>query len=159
MEVSFKVDDKEFMDALDMLQDMSDAIDIKYVKSVMRRKLKPMVSRMKNASHSARLPQMIGVTAAKKKVNEFQIMKVGVVKNKVSLFPKISSYGLAAILEYGTPERFRGASKFGVVTGRVSTGKIQSGKYAFLRSSWDAEVNQFQNGTIDTIIKKIEKET
>lgn len=157
MQIEVKLNDKEFLDALDYLQKVEKSIDLKYIKSVMRRKLKPMVSMMKAESHSARLPQMIGITAAKKKVSEAQIMKVGVVKNDTSLFPNISSYGLAAILEYGTPERFRAAGGFGVVTGRIPTGKIPARKYAFLRKSYDATHEGFERDTIDAIIKRIEK--
>lgn len=153
--LTVELDKKEFLDALEMLKDMEESIDEKYVKATLRRKLKPMERRMKRDSHSARLAtHAIGITTAKKKT---PLIKVGVVKNDASVFEDISSYGLAAILEYGTPERFRAAKKLGVVTGKISTGRILPRKYAWLRSAWDKEVNQFEKDSLDTIVKKVEK--
>ena len=85
-DIEAKLDDKEFLEALDMLKDMEKSIDESYLKQTMRRKAKPIVSKMKTDSHSARLTQVIGVTTAKKKT---PLLKVGVVKNNTSflIFP------------------------------------------------------------------------
>ncbi|MDR8390996.1 hypothetical protein NC796_07600 [Aliifodinibius sp. S!AR15-10] len=154
-DINVDIDQKEFDEALDLLSDMHDSIDNKWLKSTGRRKTKPIIQKMQNNSPSSRLKEMIGVTTAKTKT---PFLKVGVVKNDVSLFPNISSYGLAGILEYGTVERFRTATRFGLVTGKIPTGKVPARKYAFLRSSWDSGVKKFEADFIASIIKKIEKE-
>lgn len=158
MNIEMDINDKDFKDTLKYFEKKAKSIDEKYLKSTLRRKSKTITSEMKRNSHSAKLPKMIGVTSAKKKVPDGALLKVGVVKNDPGLFPIVSSYGLAAILEYGTEERFRKTSKAGLITGRISTGKIPQRRYAFLRKSWDSKVTSFQKETIDTLVKRLEKE-
>lgn len=127
MDIEAKLDKKDFMEALDVLKKMEKSLDDNYMKSTIRRKAKPMVQKMKRDSHSKDLMAVIGITTAKKKT---PFVKVGVVKNNTALFPDISSYGLAAILEYGTVERYRAVKTAGIVTGRASTGRVPERKYA-----------------------------
>jgi hypothetical protein len=149
-----EIDGKDLLDAVDLLKDLEESIDNKYLKATLRRKSKPMQNEMKIMSPSSRLRNVIGATTAKSKTPLF---KVGVVKNNTSLFPNISSFGLAGILEYGTVERYRKTKSMGLVTGRVSTGRVPKRKYAWLRQSWDSNVKELEQSTINTIIKKIER--
>lgn len=157
-EIEIKLNEAEFLDAIEMLKDMEESIDDKYMKSTIRRKVRPIINDMKISSPSSRLLKVLGVTSAKRKTRG-GLIRVGVIKNDRGLFPNISSYGLSAILEYGTEERFRQASRAGFVTGRIPTGSIPKRRYAFLRSSWDTNIKGVQEETIKTVIKRIEKKT
>jgi hypothetical protein len=62
-------------------------------------------------------------------------VRVGVIKNDSAEFPTFSAPALASVFEYGTQERFRQLKAGGLVTGRVSTGRIKAGPW--LRPAWD----------------------
>lgn len=144
-------------DALRDLEKMHDSIDAKYLKTVQARKArKHFVPAMQRRSHSARLVDMISVTQAKKYTSRLGV-RVGVVKNDKDRFPKFSAQALAAVIEYGTAERYRQLKTLGIVTGRASTGSMPAAP--FLRPAWDANVKQFMDDVKDAIIKKVQKET
>lgn len=152
-----QINQKELSEALQSLDNMIEAIDdSKFVKSLFRRQAKThFVGDMKRNSPSVRLAKMVDVTTSKKLTGSFGA-RVGVVRNDVSLFPKISAQGLASILEHGTVERFRNSKRAGIVTGRVSLGKVESEPW--LRPSWDSNVEGFIRDTEDSIVRKIEKQ-
>jgi len=155
-----EVDKKEFNDALQTLSDMEEAIDDSWIKRTLRRKLGPMESEMKRKVlsnfGSERLASVIGITTAKKRIKSSVGAKVGVVKNDASLFPEISSFGLASILEYGTVERFRRIEKMGVITGRVSTGRVKPNPY--LRPTYDKKLPDVIKEFEKSVERKVQKE-
>jgi hypothetical protein len=107
---------------------------------------------MRRDSHSARLVKMIGTTTAKKWAGPLGV-RIGVVKNDVVKFTKVSAQGLAAMLEYGTKERFRMLKKLGVIVGRVSTGEMPS--FPFLRPAWFRGRNAMMNKTEKSIQNRV----
>jgi hypothetical protein len=140
---------------------MGDAVDEDWLKQTIRRKARPIVNEMKQRSYSARLLPTIGMTTRKKYTGGGGAVRIGVVKNDADVFENISSFGLAAILEYGTPERFRSAKVGGIVTGKISTGKIEVGRgkkiKPFLRPAWDNNRTKLIKEVEKTINWKIER--
>jgi hypothetical protein len=153
--INISVEEKEFAARLRELERMHDSLTPKWMKSTQRRKLKPMMNAMKSNSKSDRIASMIAVTTAKKRSGTFGA-KVGVVKNDEEMFPTFSAPALAAVLEYGTDERHRTTRRAGIITGKVSTGRVKPGP--FLRPAWDAHVQRFMKETSDAITKKVLKE-
>lgn len=138
---------------------MHDSIDAKYLKNRQAYYArKHFVPAMKRNSHSARLSKgnIISVTQAKKFTSRLGV-RVGVINNDPDEFPDFSAQALAAVIEYGTAERYRELKRAGFVTGRQSTGEMPAAP--FLRPAWDANVSQFMKDVEGAIIKKVEKET
>lgn len=102
----FYIDQKSFDQAIEDLQKMHDSLDTKYLKSTLRRKVKPIVREMQIQSPSTRLKDFIGVSTAKTKIKGNVGAVVGAVKSDAKIFPKLNAYGLFSILEYGTQERY-----------------------------------------------------
>jgi len=148
-----QINERELSAALADLERKARRIDEKRSRQIQRRNLRPMRMAMVSGSKSARIGRMIGVTAAKKYAPPFGV-RIGVVKNKVSEFPTINAQGLAAIIEYGTDERFRSVGAFGVTTGRVSTGSMPA--FPWLRRAYDANIKAFADKTEQDYIKEIE---
>lgn len=156
-ELKVEFDPKEFEQAMETFKKMDDSIDDKYLKSTLRRKTKPMEMDMKMNSPSTRVSQTIGRTTSKKKTGGGVAVLVGVVKNIPSLFKDISSFGLSAIIEYGTDERFRKTKVGSIITGKVSTGKVDPKPY--LRPAYDRNINKLISEVEKTVIKRVEKES
>lgn len=152
--IDIYLDEKEFADALESFTKMSRSIDRKYLKSTQRRYAKPMVADMKSSSKSTRIADMISVTTAVKRAGDYGV-KVGVVKNNISDFPKFSAPALASVIEYGTAERYGVLKKHGLITGYYNTGSMPSAP--FLRPAWDRNVQSLMDNTEKAIIKRIER--
>lgn len=116
----------------------------KKLKAMQRKASKPMVTAMKAGSKSTRLAAMTGATGRKKYAPPLGI-RVGVVKNQKALFPDFAAQPLAAVIEYGTPERFHKITAAGglVVTGRKSVGRVRPTPW--LRPAYDANINRLQD--------------
>lgn len=144
-------------EAIQALNEMSKLVkDDKWVQSVQyRRANKHFIPAMKRNSKSKRLPKMIGITRAKKYVKSPRGIRMGVIKNDADLFPKFTAQATASVIEYGTDERFRELSKFGITTGRQSTGEMPSAP--FLRPAYDNNVGAFMADVEQTFLKKIEE--
>ena len=155
IDVKAEISEKDVQAVLQTLQDMSEAVDPKDLKGIIRRNSKPIERAMKVSSPSTRLKGVIGITSSKKKTGGEGRVKVGIIKNDPTIFKKISSFGLASILEHGTPERFRGLSKGILVVGRASTGKVEPDP--FLRPSYDANIRGVIQKTEESVIKKVQK--
>lgn len=150
------IDQQEFNQALKSFADMRNALEPRYMKNVQARVARrTIIPAMKARSKSARLDKMISVTTAKRRSGDLGI-KVGVVKNDTSLFPKFSAPALASVIEYGTAERYRTLKRFGLVTGQQSTGEMPEAP--FLRPGWDSTVSQFMREVEDALEKKVMKE-
>ncbi len=139
-----QINERELQAAIADLDRKAKRLDEKRVRQIQRRNLRPMRTAMQAGSKSARIGRMVGITAAKKYAPPFGV-RIGVVKNKASEFPVINAQGLAAIIEYGTDERFRKTTRGGLVTGRISTGKMPA--FPWLRRAYDGNVRQFVNRT------------
>lgn len=141
-------------DALRELERMDKSITPTYLKTVQARKArKHFVPAMKAGTDSARMQQMISVTQAKKFTSRLGV-RVGVVKNDVSLFPKFSAQALASILEYSTigkKERFRQTGIFSAESTGVPTAQ------PWLRNAYDANVEPFINDVRQSIHRKVDK--
>lgn len=153
--IDISVDEREFLEALQTFEKMEQAITPRWMKNTQRRKARPMVDDMRRNSLSTRLEPMIGVTTAKKRAGDLGI-KVGVVKNDPQAFPKFSAPAFASVIEYGTAERYRQLKVAGLITGRVSTGKMPAAP--FLREAWDRNVKEFMDATQQAIEDKIMRE-
>jgi len=99
---------------------------------------------------------MISRTVAKKRVGPTPGVLVGVIKNDTDIFPKFSAQALASVLEHGTPERFRKTRSIGLITGKVSTGKVNP--MPFLRPAYDLNIRGVITKTEESITKKVMKE-
>lgn len=153
--IDISVNEREFNEVLRSFSRMSDSIDSKFLKSSQRRALKPMVEDMKRNSHSLSLVPMIGVTTSKKRAGELGA-KVGVVKagNKAE-FPTLTAQALAAVIEYGTAERYRTLKSLGFISGRVSTGSMPAAP--FLRPAWDKNVVIMMSKVEKSIYAKVKR--
>lgn len=154
---SVEINDREFREAIQSFDDLARQVgDDKWIRTTQARKArKHFVPPMRRNSHSARLVDMINVTQAKKYRGGPRSVRVGVVKNDVSKFPKFSAQALASVIEYGTKERFRELVTAGVITGRQSTGEMPS--IPFLRPAFDNNQKQFMDDVESTILDKLEK--
>lgn len=146
-----EVDKAEFDAAIRYIESMRKSLDEKWLKATMRRNSNPIVEDMRQRSHSVRLMDMIGITTAKRRAGNG--VRIGVIKNDPQKFPKFSAQGLAAVLEYGTQERFRKLKALGLITGRQSTGSITA--KPFLRPAWRMGINGMINKTVKAIEKKV----
>ena len=149
---------KGLTDSIKSLKNMEESIDDKFLQGRSRYYLKPMVQSMKSRTKSVRLSQgnIIGVTTAKRKTRGAPLgVRVGVINNDAKKFPDFSAFGLAAVHEYGTAERYRELRRAGFITGRVSTGSMPAAP--FLRPSWDAHVEQFMKNVEQATIRKVER--
>ena len=113
-----------------------------------------MVSAMKINSKSVSLMKMIGITS-RKKYAPTNGVRVGVVKNDKAKFPKINAQGLAAILEYGTNERFQPIKIGAITVGRRSVGKITASP--FIRPAYDANIQKAIKDIDEAITKEFTK--
>lgn len=148
-----EVNKAEFDAAINEFDKMIKAIDESEAKKIQRRYAKKhFVGPMKTDSHSARLMDMISVTTAKRYTPPWGV-RVGVVKNDKDKFPKFSAQGLAAVIEYGTAERYRSLRRAGIITGRVSTGAMPAAPW--LRKNWDMNVRAFMNDVQQAIYKQV----
>jgi len=147
-----QVNQREYKEALRYLEKMQKSLEPKWIKSTIRRNSNPIVEEMRQASHSVKLMAMIGATTAKKWAGRLGV-RIGVIKNDPVRFPKISAQGLAAILEYGTAERFRILKRMGFVVGRVSTGVMPS--LPFLRPAWFRGRGAMMNKVEKAIKKRV----
>lgn len=156
MSNTVEINDREFKKAIQSFDDLAKQVnDDKWVRTTQARKArKHFVPTMRRNSHSTRLADMVNVTQAKKYRGGPRSVRVGVVKNDVAKFPTFSAQGLAAVIEYGTDERFRELKKLGIVTGRQSTGEMPS--KPILRPAYDNNVDAFMDDVEDTILKKLE---
>ena len=148
-----EINERELSAALADLRNKATELDEKRARQIQHKNLRPMRMAMVAGSKSARIGRMIGVTAAKKYAPPFGV-RIGVVKNKVSEFPVINAQGLAAIIEYGTDERFAKVRTGGVVTGGISRGSMPAEPW--LRRAYDANVRGFVRDTERDYIKEIE---
>lgn len=154
--IELERNEQEFVDALEVFDQMHDAVDSKYIKTVQARKArKHFVPAMQRGSHSVRLEDMISVTQAKKYTSKYSV-RVGVVKNDVDKFPDFSAQALASVIEYGTGERYRQLKAAGLVTGRVSTGAMPAAP--FLRPGWDNNVKAFMDDVESSLEDKVMRE-
>lgn len=153
--ISIKVDEREFNKAVATAVNMHKSITEKWMQSTHRKHLRPIASAMKAGSKSSRIEKMVGVTTAKRKAPPYGA-KVGVIKNDKKLFPKFSAQALASVIEYGTPERFRGTKKGSFTMGAIPTGKVAPEPW--LRPAWDQNVQTYMKHTEQDIIHKIEME-
>lgn len=152
-----EINDKEFKEAVKSFDDLAKQVsDDKWVRTTQARKArKHFVPAMRRGSHSAKLVPMISVTQAKRFRGGPRSVRVGVVKNDASKFPKFSAQALASVIEYGTKERFRELVTAGIITGRQSTGEMP--EIPFLRPAFDGNVGAFMNDVESTILDKLEK--
>ena len=149
-----QINERELSAAIKDLRRKATRLDEKRARQIQRKNLRLMRTAMVAGSKSARIGRMIGVTAAKKYAPPYGV-RIGVVKNKVSEFPVINAQGLAAIIEYGTDERFRRTTTGGgIVTGRISTGSMPAEPW--LRRAYDANVRGFVRDTERDYIKEVE---
>lgn len=155
--IEIELDEDDFQEALDDIQQMYDNIDEKWLKQTLRRKVKPIERSAKINSHSKSLMKVIGTSMSKKNVGDNISARVGVVKNDPNLFPDINAYALASILEYGTVERFREVTnKYGAVVDTQSTGRV-SGSNSWLRASYDKNIDKVIRDFESTIEKRAMK--
>jgi len=152
--IDIEIVEKDFANALRMVEAASESVSPRYLKNVQTRHARPIVAEMKANCKSAIIEQGIGITTSKKRAGEYGI-KVGVVKGNIKHDAHMNIGGLAAIIEYGTGERFRQTVKYGIITGRVSTGSMP--KAPFLRPAWDANIETFMRGVEEAIIKHVKK--
>lgn len=161
------INEKEFREAIDSFDEMRESIDdSRWMKSMLRRRSnKHFIGEMKRNSPSGqvgsehdqdRLAKMIGVTTARKWAPNWGV-RIGVVKNDPNLFPDVSAQGLASMLEHGTKERYRRLVSAGIVTGRVSLGRIDD-SHAWLRAAYDRNVDGFMRDVEKSLTKKVMKE-
>ena len=153
--VKIDVDEQQLRRAVDTIRRMGASLDERWVKNTHSRNLGPTVNAMRTNSKSTRLMRMIGVTTARRRSPE-RGARVGVIKNDTAMFPKFSSYGTAAVIEYGTDERFRGLKTLGVVTGAQSTGRMPAAP--FLRPAWDVTRASYIQKTERDITTKVNRE-
>jgi 7-cyano-7-deazaguanine synthase in queuosine biosynthesis len=152
-----EINQKEMSEAIATFDKAREAFGDSWLKTTQaRRARKHFVPDMKRGSHSARLMKMISVTQAKKWTGGGASVRVGVVKNDADLFPDFSAQALASVLEYGTEERFRKLSKAGIITGRVSTGRVK--ETSKLREAYEKNKEPFMDDVERSIDKKFEKE-
>src|SRR5690625_1020067 len=149
------INEKELQAAIKKIERLGKTLDEKWMKQTHTRHLRPAARAMRTNSKSARISKMIGVTTARKKSPPFGA-RVGVVRNNAALFPKFSSYATASVIEYGTDERFRKKKRFGLITGRISTGAMPSSP--FLRPAWDGARGEFIKNVEQAIDKRIREE-
>lgn len=151
-ELNIRVNEAEFRQGLDLLKKASKSLNKKWTLSLLRRKARPIVNDMKTSSPSNRIAKMISITTSKKYTKGAGI-RLGVVHNNKAMFPKFSAQALASVLEYGTVERFRRLKKLGIITGRISTGRVTSAPY--LRPAWHGGRERMISETVKEIKKKI----
>ena len=130
---AISLDKKEYQAVLKEIRQIAKRVTPEAAERVQKKALRPMTSAMRANAPSDRFKKQIGVTASKK-YTFLGSVRVGVVKNNASLFPEISAQGLAAIIEYGTGERFRREGKFTA----VSTGEMTAAP--FVRPAYDANI-------------------
>lgn len=148
------ISERDFQDTIEFFDKAADAFGDRWLKNTQaRRARKHFVPAMQQKVHSARLMEMISVTTARKYTKGPRSIRVGVVKNDTSLFPKFSAQALASVLEYGTEERF---IKTGVFSAK-STGSMPSSPA--LRPGFDENVDPFMHDVERSIEKKFDKET
>ena len=154
--VTVNVNDQEFKRLVDTIKKMERSIDITWMKKTHAQNLRPIRDAMISNSKSFRISAMIGITTALKKTPPYGA-KVGVIKNSKTLFPKFSAPATAAVIEYGTSERFRVSKKMGgVAVGAASTGKMPA--KPFLRPAWDIYSPDYIRKTEKDIIDKVQKD-
>ena len=128
---------------------MIKSVDRKKVNRIQMKHVRPIVRDMKSGSRSARITQMIGATTRQGKRPKAPKVgiRVGVIDNKASLFPKFSAPALASLEEYGTPERFHKSGK--------SVGAHPPAP--FLRPAWDRNISTFIRNFEQDLIREVEK--
>lgn len=154
-EITVELNEKDFEKAMQTLTDMYESLNTRYLKNTLKRKAKPITNQMKMMSPSIRLKKVIGASTAKKRTKGRTSVKLGVIKNDRSMFPKFSSFALASVLEYGTKERFKKVKSAGVTTGRISTGEMP--KDEFLRPAYDNNITGVLDDFEKTITKRVIK--
>lgn len=149
-----EIKESDFQETVRFFNEAAEAFGDRWLKDTQaRRARKHFVPKMKSNVHSARLMDMISVTTARKFTRGPRSVRVGVVKNDASLFPKFSAQALASVLEYGTDERFRQTGIFSA----ESTGSVSP--HPALRPAWDENVGPFMEDVERSIEKKFDKET
>ena len=152
--MSVTIDQKEFNESIKALKDMEESIDSRWIKNTLRRKAKPIKTRMQATAHSSSFVPLTGITTAKKRSGEG--IKVGIIKNDPSEFPTLSAPALASVLEYGTPERFRQVTNSsGIITGRASTGSVTP--VPWIRKAYDSEIRGVIKDFEKSTVKRVEK--
>lgn len=153
--ITLDINEEELQAAIKKIERLGKTLDEKWMKQTHSRHLRPAARAMRSNSKSTRISKMIGVTTARKKSPPFGA-RVGVVRNSTTLFPKFTSYATAAVIEYGTDQRYRKKRRFGVITGRISTGSMPSAP--FLRPAWDGARGEFIKNVEQAIDKRIQEE-
>ena len=146
------IDNRSFRKTIKDIERMGMAVSNKQLRNLKTRHADIILNPMRRNSKSSRIAAMIGVTTRSMHADDSGI-KIGVVKNSKELFPKISAQGLAAIIEYGTAERYRKTKRSGLVTGRQSTGKITP--EPFLRPAWDSKHREYEQAVIDDLSNEV----
>ena len=136
---------------------MAQAFGRKKINEIQRRNIRPMEDEMERESPSVDVGAMTGVTTRQKKQPRAPRIgiRIGVINNDPSLFPKFSAPALASVLEYGTQERFQKLKRGGFIVGK-STGAMPD-KHRWLRLAWDRNVKQFVVKTEQSYRKLIER--
>lgn len=149
--VTIEIDRKSLSRSIETVKRLEKSVkDDNWWRRTHRRGLQPIALQMKSNSKSSRIADAIGVTTAKSKTMP-KGAAVGVIRNIPSRFPDISAQGLAAIIEYGTDDRFRGGS-----LSLVSTGSMPADP--FLRPAWIQGVARYLKHVETELTQKVEKE-
>lgn len=140
-----------FREAELYLKRASESLGSKFLKTTLRRNSAAIVAAMKSGSPSVKLMSVIGATTSQRLAGAG--VRLGVIKNNPSLFPDFSAQATASVIEYGTAERYRQLKSGGLITGRVSTGRISP--KPFLRPAWVSGKGIMISKTVSAIKKKI----
>lgn len=130
--------------ALAELERMEKSLSRKKINSIQRRNADPMLEDMKQGSPSVRIAKMTAITTRQtKRPRAPRIgIRIGVINNDASEFPKFTAPAMASVLEYGTDERFRSSAKmFGFVIGTASTGSVTGDPW--IRPAYDKNEQAF----------------
>lgn len=150
-----QVDKRDLADFHKEIERMRDALDRKKVNSIKRRNAKPMLNDMKANSKSVRIAEMTAITTRQhKRPRAPRIgIRIGVINNDTSKFPKFTAPALASVIEHGTAERYRTLKAFGFITGRQSTGAMPAAPW--LRPAWDRHIESFLRKTEKDMMDKV----
>lgn len=130
MNINIEVDRAQLRKEIARLRRVAKSVDPKSFHRIMRKAAKPIMDDMKANAPTAdndNILNNIGITTSRKRTRGGNGVRVGIVKNKTRNLPNLSAPALAAVHEYGTPERRKASG--------ASSGSVKAGP--FLRPAFD----------------------